>query len=136
MKHLLLTLLFVVAPMVGYSQTTWHFTYDNAGNRTSRTIVVRSQEQAPSHNVNTSVDLFEDAKVRIKDVGAGHLQIEIPGIKGHVHVTIFDASGKSCLSSDLTDSVSHVDISAVPRGVYVLMIDIDGEENTWKLIKK
>ena len=53
MKHLVLSLLFVVAPFVGYSQTTLHFTYDNAGNRTSRTIVVRSL-QAPDHEVNTS----------------------------------------------------------------------------------
>ena len=135
MKHLVLSLLFVVAPFVGYSQTTLHFTYDNAGNRTSRTIVVRSL-QAPDYDVNTSVDLYEDAKVRIKELGQDFLQVEILELKNNASISIYDASGKAFLSCEMSETVSSIDISAIPQGIYVLRIVIDGEENTWKLIKK
>ena len=135
MKHLVLSILFVVAPFAGYSQTTLHFTYDTAGNRTSRTIVVRSL-QAPHHDVKTSVDLYEDAKVRIKELGTDFLQVEILGLNNSANISIYDASGKTFLSSEISETVSSIDVSVVPQGVYVLRIGIDGEENTWKLIKK
>lgn len=135
MKQLIVSLLFVVAPFVGYSQTTLHFTYDNAGNRTSRTIVVRSLH-APHHDTNTSVDLYEDAKVRIKELGQDFLQVEILELKNNASISIYDASGKAFLSCEMSETVSSIDISAIPRGIYVLRIVIDGEENTWKLIKK
>lgn len=135
MKHLLLTLLFVVAPLVGYSQTILHFAYDDAGNRLLRTIVVSSLH-APHHDANTSIELFEDTKVKIKEIGTDLLQIEIPGLANNARISIYDASGKTYVSSDMCESVRSIDISAVPHGIYVLRIDIDGEENTWKLIKK
>ena len=135
MKHLVLSLLFVVAPFVGYSQTTLHFTYDDAGNRTSRTIVVRSL-QAPDYDMNTSVDLYEDTKVRIKELSTDFLQVEIFGLNNSANMSIYDASGKAFLSCEMSETVSSIDISAIPQGIYVLRIVIDGEENTWKLIKK
>ena len=135
MKHIVLTLLFVVAPFMGYSQTTLHFTYDDGGHRTLRTIVVSSL-QSPHHNKNTSVDLFEDTKFRIKETETNLLQIELLGLKKDANIFIFDTSGKTFLSSKISEAVSNIDVSAIPRGIYVLRIDIDGEENTWKLIKK
>lgn len=135
MKYLVLSILFVVAPFVGYSQTTLHFTYDDAGNRTSRTIVVRSL-QAPDYDMNTSVDLYEDVKVRIKELSTDFLQVEILGLNNSASISIYDASGKAFLSCNTLETISSIDISALPRGIYVLRIDIDGDENTWKLIKK
>ena len=129
MKYLVLSILFVVAPFVGYSQTTLHFTYDDAGNRTSRTIVVRSL-QAPDYDMNTSVDLYEDVKVRIKELSTDFLQVEILGLNNSANISIYDASGKTFLSSEISETVSSIDVSVVPRGVYVLRIGIDGEENT------
>jgi hypothetical protein len=51
-------------------------------------------------------------------------------------MSIYDASGKAFLSCDTLEAISSIDISALPRGIYVLRIVIDGDENTWKLIKK
>lgn len=135
MKHIVLTLLFVVAPFMGYSQTTLHFTYDDAGNRISRTIVVRSL-QTPHHDMKTSVDLYEDAKVRIKELNTDFLQVEILGLNNSANISIYDTSGKAFLSCDTLETISSIDISAIPRGIYVLRIVIDDDENTWKLIKK
>lgn len=135
MKQLVLFLLFVVAPFVGYSQSTLHFTYDDAGNRTSRTIVI-SSPQTPHHDKDTSVNLFEDTKFRIKEAGMNMLLIEILGLKNDAHLSIFDASGKTFLSSEISEAICNIDISAVPLGIYVLRIVTDGEESIWKFIKK
>jgi len=44
MRKLLMLLLMIVAPVVCFAQSTLHFTYDDAGNRTSRTIIINNRQ--------------------------------------------------------------------------------------------
>ena len=136
MKKLLMLLLMIVAPVVCFGQSTLHFTYDDAGNRTSRTIIINNR-QSPRHAMDSSKSsLYEDAQVRISNRETNVLHIEILGMQGTANVSVYDSSGKLYVSLDINSSPSDIDISALPNGVYVLRIDSNNKVNTWKLIKK
>lgn len=135
MKRVFVTLFIITAAsVVCFSQSTLHYTYDNAGNRTARTIIIGSQ-QSPRHNAAQRSDMFEDSRIKISGREANLLHVEIFELKGTAHVSIYDSSGKQYVSIDTSSSINDIDISIVPVGIYVLRIEANNEVNTWKLIK-
>ena len=134
MSKLFIIVFMAVMPAVCFAQSTLHFTYDDAGNRTERTIVVSSQ--APMLDATSVNNLYEDTQIRISNNEANVLKVEIMGLQGTAHLSVYNSSGRQYVTTEITSTVSVVNISTVPKGVYVLSIDINGEKNTWKLIKK
>lgn len=119
---------------VCFAQSTLHFTYDSAGNRTERTIVVNSS--APQMSTSSDNSLYKDESIRISNHQQDVLTVEILGLTGVAQVAIYDSSGRQFIAVEINSSISNVDISSVPHGIYVLKILANGKTNTWKLIKK
>lgn len=134
MKKALISFIFAATSAVCFGQSTLHFTYDSAGNRTGRTIVVNSP--APQMSTSSENSLYKDESIRISNHQQDVLTVEILGLKGAAQVAIYDSTGKQFIAADITSTISNVDISTVPHGIYVLKILANGKTNTWKLIKK
>ena len=49
---------------------------------------------------------------------------------------VYTLQGAQILSENVTTDKLDVDISDQPSGVYLFKIIINGESNTWKIIKK
>lgn len=134
MKKCMMLLLIMVAPVVCFAQSTLHYTYNDAGNRTSRTIII-SPRQQPRLSSGLNTNMYEDGKITITSNKTNMLHVEILGLKGIAHVSVYDSSGKQYVSIDMNSSTTNIDTSIVPVGIYVLKIEANNEVNTWKLIK-
>lgn len=134
MKKTLISIVFAATSAVCFAQSTLHFTYDDAGNRTERVVVVNSA--APQLGATAGNCLYKDEGIRISNSERDILKVEILGLEGTAQLSVYDSSGKQYIAVDITSSVSNVNISAVPDGIYVLKIHANGNSNTWKLIKK
>ena len=134
MSKFFIIIFVAVMPAVCFAQSTLHFTYDSAGNRTERTIVVNSS--APQLSTSSGDALFEDEDIRISTIERNVLRVEVFALKGTAQVSIYDNSGKQYIASTLNSAVSNVDISSVPDGIFILKILANRKTNTWKLIKK
>jgi hypothetical protein len=66
------------------------------------------------------------------------LKIEVAGFedsdKGNL--SIFNLSGQQLLNSDIISTFTELDISSSQKGVYILLINLNGESTTWKIIKE
>lgn len=117
------------------------FAYDNAGNRIKREIVVDSK-RAPEHAANGESfveEMLLDKNIRIHpNPTHGMLKIEIGSFESADNgtISIFNTSGIRIISLDITSSITDVDISAYPGGIYILRIIINGMETSWKIIKE
>ena len=134
MKRALISIIFAAMSAVCFAQSTLHFTYDSAGNRTERTIVINSS--APQMSTSSDNSLYKDESIRISNHQQDVLTVEILGLNDAAQVAIYDSSGKQFIAVEINSSISNVDISAVPHGIYVLKIHANNKVNTWKLIKK
>ena len=69
---------------------------------------------------------------------SGVLKIEVAGFedsdKGNL--SIFNLSGQQLLNSDIISTFTELDISSSQKGVYILLINLNGESTTWKIIKE
>lgn len=88
MKKALISFIFAATSAVCFDQSTLHFTYDSAGNRTGRTIVVNSP--APQMSTSSENSLYKDESIRISNHQQDVLTVEILGLKGAAQVAIYD----------------------------------------------
>lgn len=123
-----------------YSQTI-HYTYDDSGNRIKREIILMSrniQERTASEN-NSVTDKLSDKSIRIyPNPTKGLLKIEILNFedidKGNIY--IFDLSGHQIFHTKINTSCSEIDLSSKSNGIYILQIQLNQENTTWKIIKE
>lgn len=117
------------------------YSYDNAGNRVKREIVL-PQRNMPDGHVKAKVPVSEmlgNKNIRIyPNPTSGVLKIEVAGFedsdKGNL--SIFNLSGQQLLNSDIISTFTELDISSSQKGVYILLINLNGESTTWKIIKE
>lgn len=135
-KSIILTLLVALCcQQVSAQQKKIHYTYDNAGNRIKRVLVVVSQNKPESPTTMTS--LYRDEGVEIKQEG-NTLKVGISdwNENDNARLSVLDYSGKQWLSELVSSTTSYLDVSRMPNGLYILRLDRNGHTETWKLIKK
>jgi hypothetical protein len=116
------------------------YTYDNAGNRTMRSLVLRaSQAPEETQEMTTIPDLIAKKAILIyPNPTKGVLSVEIKeytdGLQAEFRLT--DLSGKTIAGSKVTGGYQSFDLSRQPAGVYLLQIRIDGESAVWKIVKE
>ena len=117
------------------------FAYDASGNCISRTIVLDSSKKA-KQSVATSVCGFTDV---IGTLGvliypnpvAENLTIAVKGeLSAPSSYFLYDSTGKKLANGDLTEEKNTIDMTACPKGTYILNISIGNESITWKVLKK
>lgn len=117
------------------------YTYDASGNRISSNKEVflfrsdslyQEQERSPRHQ-NLSLHRITiypnptDGRLSVEITGEGSLE--------GASITIYSSTGSIIYYDSNLDEMNDIDLTPCSNGIYLLMIRIDGETSSWKIIK-
>lgn len=139
MKKPIAVLLMLAMPCVISAQSV-NYSYDSAGNRIKREIVMKTRAlQQEESTAECYSDMLSERTIRIyPNPTKGKLRVEIAGYENSDQsvLRIFNVSGQQILSTHVTSSWAEVDISSQTNGIYILHLSLNSKETTWKIIKK
>ena len=145
MKHLLPFLLTLIAGNLFFIQTTHcqvtvSYTYDAAGRRIERNIIVLNSANTDALNKNAVfTDSLENQKVIIyPNPTKGELKVEIQGNRKDIKITInlYSLTGKLLQTQNPTSNTFSLDLSGYVTGTYILKIRLGDKVSDWKIIKE
>lgn len=132
-----------------------HFTYDNSGNRKTRTIV---GEEDKSDSLQAKIDttflktdqITEEKTVKHTAVigrqtvnifpnpNTGMFKISIDGWEKttQAELKLHNLAGKIIEQKPIQQPVTKVKFGNQPDGTYILTIIINGKKESWKVVKK
>ena len=125
----------------GNAQTSFTFAYDASGNRTSRTIALKSafipQNDTIVAKQKTFEDLIGNRPVKIyPNPTNGLLQVELPYIENlNATIRVFGSQGALIKEVKVKDFTTDINLSQNPNGLYILRISIDDLSSEWRIIK-
>ena len=115
------------------------FSYDEAGNRVKREIIMsQSQSKAKKRSASFS-DMVSDRQIKIfPNPTKGVLRVELLNCKEQVtgNIAVYSLSGAKIASCSISNNMADVDISSSVSGIYVLRINIGETSSSWKIIKE
>ena len=131
-------------PVVSSAQGRIGYSYDAAGNRVKREIIMSvSKTMAKQQNFSSDNQSFSDMlcdhSVKIyPNSSKGALKICIFGLKDSdkCSLGVYTTQGVQILVEKVKTDNTDVNIGNQPNGVYLLQITINGKSTTWKIVKK
>ena len=139
MKHLILFILLCISSHIGYGQHI-RFTYDDAGNRIRRELVTiqevntqdrKMQKFLTGNNLDSEITINAD-----KSSNLIHINTKDRKLQGEHKIAMYSIAGYMVLESQLSiTGYAEVDISQLPKGVYVLVVTNGTESKAWKITK-
>ncbi len=144
MKKIYLLPILALLPLVSSAQGTIGYSYDAAGNRVKREIVMpvpkaMAKQQTFAADGQAFTDMLRDHTVKIyPNPTEGALQVSISGLTGtdKCSLGVYTSQGAQILTENVKTDHVDIDISNHPAGVYLLRITINNHSTTWKIIKK
>jgi hypothetical protein len=123
-----------------FADGTINYSYDASGNRVyaEHVINLRQAEMDSTGKVKPMLHELTSHRITIyPNPTDGNFSIEIgtPETIEQASITIYSMSGTIIYREDEPDAVNEIDITSSPDGMYMLIIRIDGETSTWKIIK-
>lgn len=138
-KYLLLPILFCCIGNL-HGQNKIRYSYDNAGNRTKREIVLtRNEAMEDAGSVEPFSDMISEHEIQIyPNPTEGDLNISISNVSydNQISVALYDMNGKLIRKENTATERVNINISDAPNGIYIMQIMIDEKVTTWKIIKK
>lgn len=120
------------------------YSYDSSGNRISRQkeILIRGSEQDAEEDKDKKSEPMQedlsDHRITIyPNPTQGNFSVEITGagsLEG-ASITIYNMSGRIIYYNGEPQVTNEIDITVCNNGLYLLVIRVDGESSTWKIIK-
>lgn len=142
-KHFFLACLFIVAFVIKTkAQNSVVYAYDNAGNRTERTVVLTKSVQGESNNSEYFKEELGKQVVKIyPNPTDGLFTVEIINVSDSAQVSgklyLYDMTGQLLKKEEInSEKKIEFDLSKNADGVYLLKIQMKELESTWKIIKK
>lgn len=142
LKNILIPLILAVASTTATAQNVI-YTYDAAGNRIKREIVMNRNSSPTRSAQEKQEDVYSEMlskkQVRIyPNPTSGMLKVEVLNLEegDNCSLRIFNSAGSQITTTHTTSATASLDISSQPDGIYFLRIAIGKEESTWKIIKK
>lgn len=143
MKKIYLVCCLALSSLVSHAQTTVGYTYDAAGNRVNRTILLPSpsggQKIPPSSKDRMYSDRILENTVKIyPNPTDGELKVSIAELKStdSGSITVYTTQGTQILQTNQISSEVVINLYDQPSGMYLLKITINNNSTTWKIIKK
>lgn len=134
-------LLYIILFLLGISSMTYSqnigFRYDEAGNNITREVIVLSK--SPKGKAATYVESVRMSKKNIHIIGRGDkLRIEVLGhdATDNLACSIYNYSGHEIISVHPKSSPVDLYTGALPTGVYILYVSLNGEKMSRKIIKR
>ena len=142
-RLLSLVLLSIVAMESSAQTRNVQFTYDNAGNRIGRAIVLA---QAPKSrglaNDSTKTEIYTDTFAEYQlhvypNPTEGELKIELCGLPdGEVyHLLITNSSGVVIVNRKTSENPTVADLTTCPAGIYLMRIQYKNYTKDFKIIR-
>ncbi|GHV39313.1 hypothetical protein FACS1894179_04040 [Bacteroidia bacterium] len=139
MKTLLIVFLFIVSLVSIQAQNKISYAYDASGNRTERILVVATKSLlAGEEPENIITEEIAKREVKIYSSIQGQITVEISTLEGMKTgtMTIYAfPNGNTVLTRKVKYTREDLDISNQRAGIYILLVDIDGEKTSYKLMK-
>lgn len=136
-KYALILLFTLISVSIG-AQNKISFAYDSCGNRINRTILL--QKSSVSATIEPFVEIIDKREIKIyPNPTHGQVKVEILNHEDIKSCTITInslGSGKLIIKKKATLPLTEIDLSTQPNGLYVMVINIDGEKVSWKIIKQ
>lgn len=137
----------VLTSVVCQAQTTYEFTYDDNGNRETRTIKEVSLKSAILHP--DSLQARQDIKPLDDQIGLqktriypnptkGLLRIDLPELnEQEAIIRLHDSNGKLIIQQAAVELNNELNLTAYPPGIYIMIIQIgQNDRKEWKIIKQ
>lgn len=138
MRKRLIMLLIAAVPLIAFSQSKVRYSYDNAGNRIKREIVVSTKSVSDDSSPEYYSEMLSEKNIRIyPNPTRGQLKVEIVGWNNadQCLFRLYNSVGQQLLLTRAASSYTELDISSRPDGLYILHITLNGKETSWKIIK-
>lgn len=144
MRNFYLLIYLALLPVVSFAQEKIGYSYDDAGNRVKREIVMSfpkamAKQQASSPEDQRFSDMLHDHSIKIyPNPTEGALKIGISGLKDTDRCTfgVYTTQGSQIVAGNVNADNVDINITNNPSGVYLLKITINNNSTTWKIIKK
>lgn len=141
-KTLAFTLLFSVTLSMS-AQNKIKYSYDAAGNRTKREIVIKPQKspeaphKAPRGKNNRGFDGKYTADIHNNDDG-NRIVASVNGLNtdDRCRIDMYSVQGELVMQRDMDNGSTVIDMGNMQNGVYLMRITINGMSETWKITKK
>jgi hypothetical protein len=140
--------LFILAfSTVMQGQTTFRYSYDDRGNRCKREIVLPTTRSAQvkdsGDETETGTDFFTESLAQhtvtiYPNPTQGELSIAITDTE-HLRsgsITLYGLQGKMLIEKTIEGERTRLDLTPYLQGTYLLLLNLDGETSSWKIIKE
>ena len=142
MRQCVTTLLLLLFPLLCHAQGSVGYSYDAAGNRISRTIILNrnmAKKQARTLKDKDYTDILSQRNISISpNPTKGMVEITITGLResDDCAMSVYTLKGQTLKTLSVSSELTTIDLSGQPDGIYLLDITINGEKTSWKIIKK
>ena len=118
------------------AQTKIGYSYDAAGNRVKREIMLSHAQTQEGKRAVAYSDMISDHQFQIvPDSKNGKVKIAVLDGKSQFNVMVYNVSGQNVLALKDVKGQTEVDLSNEPNGIYVLVLEFGQEKTTWKIMK-
>ena len=115
------------------------YNYDASGNRTRsrKEIILRGEFCHEDDSLPQRQNLSLHRITIYPNPTEGELRVEITGSDSFegASITIYSVSGLIVYYKADLDTVNDINLTSCPKGIYMLVIRVDGESCIWKIIK-
>lgn len=121
------------------SADTISYSYDNAGNRIKREIVLDTRANSDNREtapINIEIDKKSITIYPNPTRGLIKIEIQDDDFIDQCNFSLFTLSGQFILSRKPDMPITDLDLSHMPDGIYLLIIQSNNHKESWKIIKK
>ncbi len=143
MKRSLFILVLSCVSSLCLAQGRVGYTYDACGNRIARTVILNAKSRGgETDGTAASIplkDSFNGHQVTLKPVSSdGTVIIEVIGLTTADHCTAaaYTTDGRLIDKVSVTGTTARISLGSQPDGLYILWIELNGDRQSWKIIKK
>jgi YD repeat-containing protein len=135
-------LILMLCASISIAQTTVRFSYDGAGNRIKREIVLVKSNETNKDSTSVTKPFTEnlgELKITIyPNPTKGQLSVEITNLSLNEegNITIHNLEGKQMQQLKSLETLNQLDLYSYPMGMYILRISVGQKTSEWKIIKE
>lgn len=125
------------------------FGYDNAGNRTSRQVLILVEKSQPEEGQtqNLSTNLLKNTEILDSNVlqkplliypnpTEGKIELMLDDIRQNSNLNVFSTDGVLLIHREIKNKKTSIDLSSQPNGIYYLYITTDNNTESIKIVKQ